>query len=145
MPPGWPTPTDRWILANALWQPAEGWVPLPDLRPAPEGWRFWVPNPEWRRRFGSIYRGIAPWARAARLLVMVWIVIVVVGVFLPDDVGPAIAAGVVALAALGCVIVHTILRRRVTRRGMDELRGIAAAAREHHLIRLYQRYLRDAA
>ena len=36
-PRGWPTPTDQWIRANTFWQPPEGWVPLPGLKPAPKG------------------------------------------------------------------------------------------------------------
>lgn len=117
---------------------------MPDLQPAPEGWRFWRPNPEWYRRFGPNYRGSASWTRSAGLLGMMSIAIVVVSIFLPPSTGPAIVAALVALAAVGCLIPREILRRRVTRSGMEYLRGIAATGRREHLIRLYQSYLRDA-
>lgn len=47
VPRGWPTPNDQWVRENALWIPPPGWTPLPGLRPAPAGWRYWRPNRLW--------------------------------------------------------------------------------------------------
>ncbi len=37
--PGWPRPPADWV-------PPEGWQPDPAWPPAPEGWSFWVPDPD---------------------------------------------------------------------------------------------------
>ena len=46
-------------------------------------------------------------------------------------------------AALGCLVVHEVLRRRMTRRALTYLAGVAADARGKFLIREYQRYLAE--
>jgi hypothetical protein len=130
---------------NTFWQPPVGWVPLPDTAPAPEGWRFWEPNPEWDRRYAANYRDIAVWGRVPNVLAVVWLLIVIAGFFMPQVVGLAIAGWLVLLAAFGCLIVHEVLRRRLTNRGLAQLAGVAAEARGEYLIREYQRYLMDTA
>jgi hypothetical protein len=79
------------------------------------------------------------------VLAVVWLLLVVVGFFAPQVAALVIAAWVVLLAAFGCLIVHELLRRRVTNRGLDYLAGVAAEARGQYLIREYLRYLRDVA
>jgi len=145
VPRGWPIPTDRWVRVNTFWQPPAGWVPLPDTPPAPEGWRFWEPNPEWDRRYAANYRDIAVWGRVPNVLAVVWLLIVVAGFFAPEVVGLAIAGWLVLVAAFGCLIVHEVLRRRLTNRGLAQLAGVAAEARGKYLIREYQRYLMGTA
>ena len=145
VPPGWPTPTDRWVRANTFWQPPAGWAPLPDTPAAPDGWRYWDPNPEWDRRYAANYRDIAVWARVPNVLAVVWLLIVVAGFFAPEVVALAILGWLALLAAFGCLIVHEVLRRRITRRALAYLAGVAADARGKNLIREYQRYLMDAA
>ena len=145
VPPGWPTPTDRWVRANAFWQPPAGWVPLPDTRPAPDGWRYWDPNPEWDRRYAANYRDIAVWGRVPNVLAVVWLLIVVASFFAPEVAALAILGWLALLAAFGCLIVHEVLRRRITQRALSYLAGVAADARGKNLIREYQRYLMDAA
>jgi hypothetical protein len=130
---------------NTFWQPPAGWVPLPNIPPAPEGWRFWEPNPEWDRRYAASYRDIAVWGRVPNVLAVVWLLIVIAGFFVPEVIGVAIAGWLVLAAAFGCLIVHEVLRRRVTNRGLAYLAGVAAEARGTYLIREYQRYLMDTA
>lgn len=145
VPPGWPTPTDRWVRANTFWQPPAGWVPLPDTRPAPGGWRYWDPNPEWDRRYAANYRDIAVWGWVPNVLAVVWLLIVVASFFAPEVAALAILGWLALLAAFGCLIVHEVLRRRITQRALTYLAGVAADARGKNLIREYQRYLMDAA
>ena len=85
------------------------------------------------------------WGRVPNVLAVVWLLIVVAGFFVPQVVGLAIAGWLVLLAAFGCLIVHEVLRRRLTNRGLAHLAGVAAEARGKYLIREYQRYLMDAA
>ncbi len=42
-PPNWPPPP-------AGWSPPPGWEPDPNWGPAPEGWQFWQPDMEQRKR-----------------------------------------------------------------------------------------------
>jgi hypothetical protein len=145
VPPGWPTPTDRWVRANTFWQPPAGWAPLPDTPAAPDGWRYWDPNPEWDRRYAANYRHIAVWGRVPNVLAVVWLLLVVASFFAPEVVAFALLGWLALLAAFGCLVVHEVLRRRITKRALTYLAGVAADARGKNLIREYQRYLMDAA
>jgi len=145
VPPGWPVPTDRWVRANTFWQPPAGWMPISGIPPAPEGWRFWAPNPEWDRRYAANYRSIAMWGRIPNVLAVVWLLTIVASFFVPENPAPAIAAWLALLAAFGCLVVHEVLRRRMTRRALTHLAGVAADARGKYLIREYQRYLVEVA
>jgi hypothetical protein len=133
------------VRVNAFWRPPTGWVPLPGLQAAPEGWRFWAPNPEWDHRYAANYRSIAVWGRLPNVLAVVWLAIVVATFFVPQSAALAIAAWLVLTAAAGCLVVHEVLRQRVTRHAMASLADVAADARSKYLIREYQRYLVDAA
>jgi hypothetical protein len=44
VPPTWPTPARYWVEGNAGWEPPIGWTPVPEARPAPDGWGFWSIN-----------------------------------------------------------------------------------------------------
>ena len=134
-------PTDRWVRANTFWEPPAGWVPISAIPPAPEGWRFWAPNPEWDRRYAADYHGIAIWGRIPNALAVVWLLTIVASFFAPENAPLAMAAWLVLAAAFACLIVHEVLRRRITRRAMASLAGVAADARGKYLIREYQRYL----
>ena len=79
------------------------------------------------------------------VLAVVWLLIVVASFFAPEVAALAIAGWLVLLAAFGCLIVHEVLRRRITQRALTYLAGVAADARGKNLIREYQRYLMDAA
>jgi hypothetical protein len=85
------------------------------------------------------------WGRVPNVLAVVWLLIMVASFFAPQIAGLAIAAWLVLLAAFACLIVHEVLRRRITRRALAYLAGVAADARGQNLIREYQRYLVDAA
>ena len=108
---------------------------------APDGWRFWAPNPEWDRRYADNYRSIAIWGRIPNVLAVVWLLTVVVSFFAPEVTALAVAAWLVLAAAFGCLVVHEVLRRRMTARALTYLAGVAADARGKFLIREYQRYL----
>jgi hypothetical protein len=79
------------------------------------------------------------------VLAVVWLLILIASVFAPQGAALAVVAWLVLLVAFGCLIVHEVLRRRLTRRALAHLAGVAAEARGKNLIREYQRYLVDAA
>mgnify|MGYP003582515305 CR=1 FL=1 len=139
VPAGWPTPTDRWIQDNVFWQPVSGWTPRSELQPAPEGWRYWSPNPEWRGATAPAYRFTRVWARVAALLGIPCIVLVVVALFAGIPLVVQVFGWVVGAIAISCLVVYGIVRRRITHRVLMEAALIAAQERRERLIREYQR------
>lgn len=101
-PPGWPRPDDDWTAGHQGWQPRKDWVPVEGVPTAPEGWRFWEPNPpvwagliERRRRSAHISAGISAVA------LILGAILTMRGVIDPGTRGPAfIAYPVVALAGM---------------------------------------------
>lgn len=146
-PRGWPTPTDSWIRANAFWQPPAGWTPMEGVRPAPEGWRFWAPNPLWHRVNATHFRRITPVRRAADILGYA----VVLFVLLRWVLGPQqtvvliVPTYVAALAGVTCLVIFAVLRGRLTRDAVAAMTEGAAVERHQRLVREYQKYLSGVA
>lgn len=89
-PPGWPEPPPGWV-------PPPGWTPDPSWPAAPEGWQFWVQDPE-SRASGSVPGDDGPVAgmpaeQRARRGGWGWVVLVVVVLL----IGLAAAAAAVSL------------------------------------------------
>lgn len=142
VPRGWPTPTDRWIRANAFWQPPAGWTPLSGLRPAPRGWTFWVPNPLMARSRAGMYRGATIWSQAGGLLFIAAIAARIA--FTTMDVPVGTLGQVFALAGAACMVGFIVAHRYTTTRALEQFSALARAGRAARLTREYQKYLVDA-
>ena len=142
VPRGWPTPTDRWIRANAFWVPPTGWTPTPGLRPAPAGWRFWRANPLWLRSKGHLYSRVNMLSRSGGVAVVVAIAARIAS-SLTGLEALAIVSLVAWCAGLVSYVAYFVLYVRITRRALREFAQLAEASRHQHLTREYQRYLLD--
>lgn len=143
-PRGWPTPTDEWIRANAFWQPPEGWVPRPGLKPAPQGWRFWTTNKTWETAAVKYYAPLQGWMRASNIAAVAAIAGWVGSI--------ALQLGLLRLAAFAffligfiCLMVFRAKKRRMTATLFSHVTVGAEHGRAERLTREYQRYLLDAA
>jgi len=150
VPPKWPTPTDRWIRNNTFWEPPPGWTPLGGLPPAPVGWVFWKPNPQFLRRRIATDAALALWARLSNLLFLFWVAlaalhVVVTVMELPRPPALGFLLSGALIASLGCTIVRESLRTRLIRRTAQQAAVAAADERQRRLVREYQRYLADPA
>ncbi|MGN6221891.1 MAG: hypothetical protein ACTHNQ_20520 [Microbacterium sp.] len=141
VPPGWPSPTDKWIRDNALWQPPEGWTPVPSVAAAPSEWRYWVPNKLWVQTTGAYYASIAIWARLSNWCAALWLVAFVGAAFLGFSPMLRIVAWSAAAASLGFLIVHESLKARMSKTLLAEFAVVAQHGRQQRLTREYQRYL----
>lgn len=142
-PRGWPTPTDEWISENTFWQPPEGWTPLPGLKPAPSGWRFWTPNKEWDEAAKSYYSPIRGWMWASNVAAIACIAAYVAARVLQI---PLLQLASVLFLALGivCLIAFRVRKRRMTAELFVHVTNGAQRNRDERLAREYQRYLVDA-
>lgn len=141
VPPGWPTPTDKWIRDNAFWQPPKGWTPIEKARAAPEGWRFWAPNELWQRSIGGRLRSVALLRTIANWLALVWLATLVVAFMLDYPPVLAVVGLTAAFSAFGLVIASEVLRTRKSKRLIAEFAVVAERGRRDRLTREYQRYL----
>lgn len=143
-PPGWPTPTDHWIRANTFWQPPAEWTPLPGLKPAPKGWRFWTTNKTWDAAATKYYAPLNGWMRAFNIAAFASTASLIAGIVLrlPEL---RLAAMLFFVIAFTCLVVFLVRRRRMTRELMTHATRGAERARAERLAREYQRYLVDAA
>ncbi len=142
-PRGWPTPTDAWIRANVFWQPPAGWTPVPGLRPAPDGWRFWAPIPEWGRTAAGFLRPVMVWTRLGNWSLIGALVFSIASALLGE---PDLRWGSVACFAVTGVSLVIFMATYVRRRRLLYARAVEAAEvqRAARLTRAYQSYLRDA-
>ena len=142
-PRGWPTPTDHWIRANTFWQPPPGWVPVPGLPPAPDGWRFWTTNKTWDAAAAKHYAPLNAWMRAFTIAAFAtWATPIAASAAQLPALRPAGVA--FALIAVICLTVHTVKRRRLTKKLLAHATSDAERVRNERLAREYQRYLMDA-
>lgn len=144
VPRGWPTPTDRWIRANAFWVPPVDWTPLPEVPPAPHRWTFWTPNPLWNTTRAHVYSSLRVWTWVGvagfvlGVLTRVW-------AFAGDPPREMLtAAGLVTFALLATSLIgYAAGHRRLTQRALAQHAVAAAEGRTQRLTREYQRYLLD--
>ena len=141
VPPGWPTPTDKWIRDNAFWQPPSGWTPLPGTVMAPPEWRYWTPNKLWSQTTGAYYSAIGIWTSLANWAAAVWIVAFVASPFLGYPPTLRIVAWCAAIASLSFIVVHESLKARISKRLLAQFALMAQRGRQERLTREYQRYL----
>lgn len=141
VPRGWPTPTERWIRENVFWTPPEAWMPRPDLSPAPIGWNFWLPNKHWYAITARMYRGLNRWLHVAAWLFVLRVVVGTVVAFIGSSPLTQAIGVSFGLAAIVCVVTHSILRARMTRRLLRGAEELAARQRSERLVREYQHYL----
>jgi len=141
VPPGWPTPTDKWIRDNALWHPPADWTPAPNAAAAPPDWRYWQPNKLWWQKAGAYYRPISIWARLSNWCAVLWLVTFAASMFLDDSSALRIVGVAAAAASLALVIIHESLKARMSKRLLAEFAIMAQRGRQERLTREYQRYL----
>jgi hypothetical protein len=141
-PPGWPTPTDQWIRANAFWQPPTDWTPLPGLKPAPKNWRFWTTNKTWDVAATKYYAPLNGWMRAFNIAAFASAATFITGIAirLPDL---RLAAMLFFVIAFTCLVVFQVRRRRMTKELLTPVMRGAERARAERLAREYQQYLVD--
>jgi hypothetical protein len=146
VPPGWPTPTDRWIRTNAFWVPPVDWTPLPGLKPAPRSWTYWSPNPLWRKTRSAAYRAHRIFARVTGILLLV-----VLAAGWAARAADAPAPALVSLAIVGLTLAlagligYLATYTFATDRALAHHALLAAEGRTQRLTREYQRYLLDVA
>jgi hypothetical protein len=141
VPPGWPTPTDKWIRDNAFWQPPTGWTPIEKVRAAPEGWQFWTTNKLWQRSIGDRLRSVVILRRIANWLALIWLATLVAAFLLDYPPLLRLVGFAAALSAFGLVVVSEVLRARKSKRLIAEFAVVAERGRRDRLTREYQRYL----
>jgi hypothetical protein len=141
VPRGWPTPTDKWVRANAFWQPPAGWSPPQTSIPAPDGWEFWSPNKLWWQTTGAHYRSLAIWGRLSNWLAALFIVMYVASMFIGPSPTLRMVAYSAALASFALLIVHEALKARLSKRLLAQFAVVAQRGRQERLTREYQRYL----
>lgn len=141
VPRGWPTPTDQWVRANALWQPPIGWSPPQTSTPAPEGWEFWSPNKLWWQTTGAYYRPLAVWRRLSNGLGAVFIVTGLASAIIGPSPMLRLVAYSAALASLALLVVHEVLKARLSKRLLAQFAAVAQRGRTDRLTHEYQRYL----
>ena len=141
VPPGWPSPTDKWIRDNAMWQPPAGWTPAPNVVAAPSGWHYWVPNKLWSQTTGAYYSSIAIWARLSNWCAALWLVAFAASVFLGFSPMLRLIGWSAAVASLALIIVHEWLKARMSKKLLAQFAIVAQRGRERRLTREYQRYL----
>lgn len=142
-PRGWPTPTDRWIRANTFWQPPEGWTPVPGLKPAPKGWRFWATNKAWEIAARKYYAPLQGWMRSFNMASFACTATLVTAALVRLPM-LRVAALAFALIAITCLIVFEVKKRRMTAELLAHVTNGAERARNEWLAREYQNYLMDA-
>lgn len=143
VPRGWPTPTDGWVRSNVFWQPPPGWTPRPDLPRASLDWRFWVPNEQWKAMSASRYRSATRWLYTAGAVALLHLAVRagLASAVLPDTATLALLP--LALAAVACLVMFGLARRRATKHLLTELAVLAERKRAERLTREYQHYLLD--
>ena len=141
VPPGWPSPTDKWIRDNALWQPPAGWTPVPNAAAAPPEWRYWVPNRLWSQTTGAYYRSIAIWARLSNWSAALWLVAFAASAFFGFSPMLRIIGLSAVAASVALFIVHESLKVRISKKLLAQFAIVAQHGRQQRLTREYQRYL----
>lgn len=141
VPPGWPSPTDKWIRDNALWQPPQGWIPVANAIAAPPEWRYWVPNKLWAQTTGAHYRAIGIWARFSNACAALWLVAFAASAFFGSSPILRIIGWSAAIAWLALLIVHESLKARMSKKLLAQFAIVAQHGRQQRLTREYQRYL----
>lgn len=142
-PPGWPTPTDHWIRANTFWQPPTDWTPLPGLKPAPEGWRFWTTNETWEVAASKNYAPLHGWIRSFKIAAFASTA-TFIAAFVLQLPELRLAAMLIFVIAIACLVVFQVRKRRMTIALLAHAMQGAERARAERLAREYQRYLVDA-
>ncbi|MDL5351450.1 hypothetical protein [Microbacterium sp. zg-YB36] len=148
MPPKWPIPTDKWIRANAFWEPPVDWIPIGGLPSAPADWQFWKPNPQFQPRRIATDATLAMWRRISNVLATVMVVTFAVNVLLPlagAERVPTLAF-IVSAAACGnvvCLLVRESRKAQLIRHSAAHAAIGAAEERQRRLVRDYQAYLAD--
>ena len=142
-PRGWPTPTDAWIRANGFWQPPADWAPLPGLRSAPEGWRFWALNTEGERASASLLRPVTVWSRLGTWAVLGFLSFGLLSALLHEPMlrWGSVASAIAVTTSLVITLSTYVKRRRFLRAKLAEA---GAEQRAERLTKAYQSYLRDA-
>ena len=140
VPPGWPTPTDRWVRENVFWDPPADWRPLAGLRPAPPGWLFWEPNAMFMRLEAEHFRPIAVWSRLSAGLLVLWIVALIADQLLGYPLALRAVALTAVLGALVCRGIHAILQSLIRQGLTAEFAFVADRARTERMSIEYVRY-----
>lgn len=116
-PPGWPSPDEDWTAGHQGWQPRADWVPVAGLPAAPDGWRFWEPNPPvWRSLTDRPRRRAHLSAAIAVVALLIGSILTVRGVLDPAARGTAfVVYPLVALAGVLGLIRYPFELVRITR------------------------------
>ncbi|WP_243073795.1 hypothetical protein [Microbacterium sp. SS28] len=141
LPRGWPTPTDKWVRDNAFWQPPADWSPTQAGAAAPDGWEFWRPNKLWWQTTGAYYRSIAIWGRLSNWLGYLFLVMLIASAFLGSSPMLRLVGFSAGLASIALLIVHEVLKARLTERLFAQFAVVAQRGLQERLTREYQRYL----
>jgi hypothetical protein len=130
-PPGWPAPSDDWVLRNQGYQPPTGWLPpgaAPERVPtAPANWQFWRPDDVgWRARR-------APFVRSGvRALAIGWSLVALGVAFTVVSLLGILGGGFVAMFGLVVAGVIEIIRgsRKLLDADRSAWRGLGASMPE---------------
>jgi len=131
-PPGWPHPDEDWTAGHQGWQPRKDWVPLDGLPSAPEGWRFWEPNPPvWARLTERPRRSAHISAGISAVALILGAILTLQGLMDPSSRAAAyIAYPVVALAGVLGLLRYPFALLRITR--ATTATAVEGAAPEMH-------------
>ncbi|THG31770.1 hypothetical protein [Naasia lichenicola] len=153
-PPGWPAPDEDWTAGHQGWQPRRGWTPVEGLPPAPDGWRFWEPNPSvWSRLTDRARRRAHVSAVIALVALVIGSILTVHGLLDPAARGSAfVAYPVVALAGVLGLIRYPFVLVQITRTtaasavegATPEMHRRDRAAWEHYLADFEQAHTAEA-
>ncbi len=138
-PPGWPSPTEEWLVGHQGWEPPIGWVPLAGIVAAPQGWVFWTKNPAaWSPLAVSARTGVwkSFWIGAILLvggIVVTWVGASSGGAFM-------VFWGAVLLGAIK-MIRAGIQLGRIDAQVMEHVRAVSAGIKEELDRLAYEQYL----